>query len=272
METIHFDYTYIIRYRYSEENEYQQDFYCTSNPNLASTSKELFDYFSFEDGDDIEIEHQIANDFNNGDYLSDSVVYCLNKKDLDKELVNAYIAYIKFTIERLTKDNIEQYQKCVIKDILDNLQRKCINIYAISQIIKILGCDYDENTGAILQLRQLLDADYRNNLLSQLAPPYKTKQLRYHLDKMDKVYNIKSEKSQYRIGVLMLVFSEYTELLYPNISGNLSTLLRLLSDYYGIDAPTFRKKQLKDYIDPKTGKNLYGTIKKEHISFWDNLP
>ena len=55
METIHFDYTYIIRYRYSEENEYQQDFYCTSNPNLASTSKELFDYFSFEDWDDIEI-------------------------------------------------------------------------------------------------------------------------------------------------------------------------------------------------------------------------
>lgn len=272
METTKFDYTYIIRYRYSEENEFRQDFYSTNNPDLTPTSQELIDYFYLTTDDEADIEYQLANNFNSGCYLSDGLIFSLNKKELDKELTDTYIAYIKFVVENMPKDDLEQYKKEVIRNILEVMQRKNINTYAIEKILNYLGLDYDENIGIISQLNLILDADYRNNILLELTYPHKINQLRYQLEKMDKFYKVRSEKSQYRIGVLMLKFTDYTDLLYPKIKGKLSTTLRLLSEYYGIKEPTFRKSQLTGYKDPKTGENLYNTIINEHITFWDNLP
>ena len=67
-----YDYTYIIRYRYHEEEDCKIGYYCSNSCDFP-TSEELYGYFNLEEGDEVEVEYQIANDFNGGKYLSDTV-------------------------------------------------------------------------------------------------------------------------------------------------------------------------------------------------------
>lgn len=268
-----YGYTYIIRYKYNEEDGYRQDFYCTNNYELAIDSQELIDYFNIEDGDIIEIVYQIANDFNSNDYLSDGAIYCLNR-NLNSEFVDTQMAYISFVISNLYGDERTDYIRNIVTALLKELKRKSINKYAISTILRLLGKDFEANRGTFEQLEliiKMMDEGWLDDILSKLAPLHKKKQLKYQLDKLDKYYHIQSETSQRRVGILMLVFSEYTTLMYDSIKGNLSELTRLLSDYYKISPPKYRVNDLREYIDPNTHKNLYKTIKNEHIEFWDNL-
>lgn len=266
-----YDYTYIIRYRYHEEEDCKIGYYCSNSCDFP-TSEELYGYFNLEEGDEVEVEYQIANDFNGGKYLSDTVIYYLNRKELSKEHIDAYLAYIGFiSTEQIGKER-KEYAKNVVNEILDNLQRKNINTNVVYGILNLLNVEYENNGRIISQLREFVGEDYFAPILSELAPSNKRKDLKYQLEKMDKLYNIREEQIKYRVGVLILRFMEQTELLYPKVKGTFDKCMKLICKYYEIDVPKGRRNLFETCKDNKTGRKIYDTIRNEHIDFWDCLP
>ena len=123
----------------------------------------------------------------------------------------------------------------------------------------------------VKQLRHILG--YNNDeVLLKLAAPQNVKVVKHYLDKLEQLYKIKEETSQYRVGIILMLFIDRCKLLLPTIQEKLSVASKFIAEYYGIEAPTYRRNVLYGYIDKNNPPNpLYKNILHEQEEFWNML-
>lgn len=276
----HYDYTYIIRYRYSEEADSRIGYYCNNTYDFYPTDSELVDFFNIEDGDEIEILSQVANDFNNDEILSDAVISLLNGTSTlnEEEYIDECLGYIKYISETLYAEELQCYKSEVMKSVLlfmgDLRKQSAIVEITIKRLFKLFGIERDENISIRKQIEQIANPKTDNEILLKLAEPQDIRLLRRHLDWMGRLFNIKEEKSRYMVGVVFLLFSERCKLLLPSVRYNMTKCFGLLADYYGIESPTYRQNDLRTHeIEVKGGrrKKLYDVILGRNGDFWQAI-
>ncbi len=276
----HYDYTYIIRYRYSDEADSRIGYYCNDTYDFYPTSNELEGFFNIEDGDEIAILSQVANDFNNDVILSDSVISLLNGTSTlnEEEYIDRCLGYIAYISENLYGEEWECYKRDVMKSVLlfmgDLRKQNAIVEITIKRLFKLFAIERNENISIRKQIEQIADPKADNEILLKLAEPQDIRLLRRHLDWMGRLYNIKEEKSRYMVGVVFLLFSEKCKLLLPSVRYNMTKCFGLLADYYGIEPPTYRQNELRTHeIEVKGGrrKKLYDVILGRNGDFWQAI-
>lgn len=276
----HYDYTYIIRYRYSEEDNSRIGYYCNNTYDFYPTDSELEGFFNIEDGDEIKILGQVANDFNNDEILSDAVIFLIKGTSTlnEEEYIDECLGYIKFISETLYSEERECYKSEVMKSVLlfmGDLRKQCAIVEStIKRLFKLFGIERDENISIRKQIEQIANPKADNEILLKLAEPQDIRLLRRHLDWMGRLFNIKEEKSRYMVGVVFLLFSERCKLLLPTVRYNMTKCFGLLADYFGIEPPTYRQNDLRTYeIEVKGGrrKKLYDVVLGRNGDFWQAI-
>lgn len=273
----HYDYTYIIRYRYSEEDNSRIGYYCNDTYDFYPTDSELVGFFNIEDGDEIEILSQVANDFNNDEILSDAVISLLNGTSTlnEEEYIDECLGYIAYISETLYGEERECYKRDVMKSVLlfmgDMRKQNAIVEITIKRLFKLFAIERIENISIRKQIEQIADPKTKNEILLQLAEPQDIRPLKGKLDWMGRLYNFKEEKSRYMIGVVFLLFSDKCSLLLPSVRYNMTKCFGLLADYYGIEPPTYRQNDLRTYeIEVKGGRRqkLMDVVLGRNGDFW----
>lgn len=275
-----YSYTTIIKYRYNDEEKENTYYYC-SDDYYSPTEQEIIvikESLSIEE-DDFNIIGSIANDFNEDEYLSDGIHYCLHAKDISDDYIDAQLAYIEFQKENLSEED----KKGIIQSILNDLKEKhnnkilklhfkYINLNTLGKLLRLIGKEIDSQQDIIKQLQTLVNSKYYDKILLQMTSAEYVRTVKSYLDRMAHYYNIKEEKLSYRIAILMMNFLDACNQLSPSIKGNINLGFKLLSEYYEIKTPTFRRDKLFEYKDKKDPKKpLYKTIKNEHMEFWELL-
>ena len=228
------------------------------------------------DKDFFELLGHTANDFNSNGYLSDGLGFVLTDENTSREYADLKLAYIM-------EQNISEEEKIeIVKSLIELYENKSdlkqygirfkVNQYALNKLLYTLGVDIKIETKrkdlVVNQLKSVLRQD-DNNILLKLVAAKDVKTLKSYLNKMEMLFKLKDEKSQYRIGIVLLLFIERCKLLLPTIRDNLSMGTSLIAEYYGIEAPTYRRKKLTAYIDKNhPSKPLYDIIRNNHIDFW----
>lgn len=275
-----YSYTTIIKYRYNDEERENTYYYCSNNYN-SPTEQEISmikEYLLIED-DDFNITDTIANDFNEDEYLSDGIHYCLHAKEISNDYIDAQLAYIEFQKGTLSDEDKKEIAQSILKDLKEKHNNKIlrahfkhININTLNKLFRLIEKEIDPQQDIIKQLQGIVNPKHYDKILLQITTAEYVRTVKSYLDKMAHCYNIKEEKLSYRIAILMMNFLDNCNLLLPSIKGNINLGFKLLSDYYEIKAPTFRRDKLYEYKDKKkTEKSLYKTIKNEHMEFWELL-
>lgn len=276
----HYDYTYVVRYRYSEEDESRKGYYCNDTYDFYPTEDELKDFFNIEDGDELEILGQIGNDFNNDEILSDDIVSYLKGSPYaikDKEYADDCLGYIIYASNILHLEEWKAYKVEVMKSVLIHLDLRKQNPmmeYVLDRLFKIFAIERDNTVSLRKQIELIANPKAFNEILLKLAEPQDIKLLRRDLDWMDRLFHISEEKSRYTVGVLFLLFSERCKFLLPSVKFNMTKCFGLLADYYGIEAPTYRQNELRTHeIEVKGGKRrkLYDVMLSRNGDFWRAL-
>ena len=240
---------------------------------------EIKEDLEINDNDTFELFGHTANDFNGDDYLSDRLQYALTTEDTPKEYVDLQLAYI--TTQYINKED----KIGIIKSLIELYQQKCnfkqfrkmykVNLYALNRLLYVLDEKVEIKSTrrdfVVKQLRHILG--YNNDeVLLKLAAPQNVKVVKHYLNKLEQLYKIKEETSQYRVGIILMLFIERCNLLLPTIQGKLSVASNLIAEYYGIESPTYRRNVLYGYIDKNNPSNpLYKNIIHEQEEFWNML-
>lgn len=275
-------YEYTTAFRYVYENEGKEYFfYHCSNEYMPSDREveEIKEDLEIGDNDIFEMFGQTANDFNGDDYLSDRLRYALTTEDTPKEYVDLQLAYI-------TTQYIDKEDKIgIIKSLIKLYQQKCnfkefrkmykVNLYALNKLLYAL--DEKEEIKStrrdfvVKHLRHILGYD-NDEVVLKLTSKENVRAVKHYLDKIEQLYKIKEETSQYRIGIIIMLFIERCNLLLPTIQSNLSVASSLIAEYYGIEAPTYRRNILYKRIDKDNPSQLlYKNILHEQEEFWNLL-
>ena len=277
-------YGYTTVFRYVYENESIENFYYFCTDEYMPSDKEadeIKEDLEIGDNDTFEMFGHTANDFNGDDYLSDRLISALTVEDTPKEYADLQLAYI-------TTQHIDKEDKIgIIKSLIKLYQQKCnfkqfrkmykVNLYALNRLLYAL--DEKEEIKStrrdfvVKQLRGILGCNKdKNNIILQLTEKKNVKIVKSYLDRLDGCYNIKNETSQYRVGILIMLFLNRCKILLPRVQNNLSLGTSLIAEYYNIEAPTYRKDKLDKYIDKNNpSKPLAETIIQEHYEFWEIL-
>lgn len=275
-----YSYTTIIKYRYNDEERENTYYYCSNNYNSPTEQEiSMIKESLLIEEDDFNITNSIANDFNEDEYLSDGIHYCLHAKDISDDYIDAQLAYIEFQKENLSEED----KKGIIQSILNDLKErrnnkilkvhfKYINLNTLGKLLRLIGKEIDSQQDIIKQLQTLVNSKYYDKILLQMTSAEYARTVKSYLDRMAHYYNIKEEKLLYRRAILMMNFLDDCNLLLPSIRKNINLGFKLLSDYYEITTPTFRRDKLFEYKDKKDPKKLlHESIKKEHMEFWELL-
>lgn len=275
-------YGYTTVFRYVYENENIENFYYFCSDEYMPSDKEVDEIkgdLEISDNDTFELFGHTANDFNGDNYLSDRLRFALTTEDAPKEYVDLQLAYI-------TTQYIDKEDKIgIIKSLIKLYQQKCnfkqfrkmykVNLYALNGLLYAL--DEKEEIKSIRrdfvvkQLKHILG--YNNDeVLLKLTSKEHVRVVKHYLDKLEQLYKIKEETSQYKIGIVFMLFIERCNLLLPTIQGKLSVASNFIAEYYGIEAPTYRRNVLYGYIDKNNpSKPLYKNILHEQEEFWNML-
>lgn len=275
-------YGYTTVFRYVFENENIDNFYYFCSDEYMPSDKEVDEIkedLEISDNDTFELFGHTANDFNGDNYLSDRLKYALATEDTPQEYVDLQLAYI-------TTQHIDREDKIgIIKSLIELYQQKCnfkqfrkmykVNLYALNRLLYVLDEKVEIKSTrrdfVVKQLRHILG--YNNDeVLLKLAAPQNVKVVKHYLDKLEQLYKIKEETSQYRVGIILMLFIDRCKLLLPTIQEKLSVASKFIAEYYGIEAPTYRRNVLYGYIDKNNPPNpLYKNILHEQEEFWNML-
>lgn len=287
--------TYIVKYSYPDYHfESEVGVFCDSDPCGTPPSENTIKAF-FNDGDEpdiIDIIGECGNTFSETKVLSREAIEIINGR-YAKKLTNnifsinllgverwedkkIFLSYIQFVYNNLPYNETvrHEYQQRIIKEIKD-----CITCYnyqinreAIEYILGIFGIKLTDES-IPNQLRKLIDEEAERErrfaLLCKITTPKNTSTLRHLLGKLNKHYHLTFEDNQRKLACILFKFLETYPYINPSIKGKLSTGVRLLSDYFGITAPTFRLREIQDYIDEDTFTIVKSNpkLKSQTISF-----
>lgn len=266
--------TYIVKYSYPDYHfESEIGVFCDSAPcGTPPSEQKLKDFFADGDEPDIvEILVGCSNFFIETSVLSQETIEIINGgyyrignklhsldywKDYTKEDKEIYLSYIKFVYEQLPySDDIRHgYAQRVIQSMKDNIvcHSHQIDRDAVVFILRIFGIILTDES-IPNQLNKLLDKeverDRRYVILCKITSTDNVPTLRHWLDKLNKEYHISYEDNQRKLSCILFKFLNTYPHINPSIKGKLSTGVKLLADYFGVSAPTFRQKELQDYID-----------------------
>ena len=231
------------------------------------------------DNDIFELFGHTANDFNGDNYLSDRLSSALTVENTPKEYIDLQLAYI-------TTQYIDKEDKIgIIKSLIKLYQQKCnfkqyrnmykVNLYALNKLLYALEereeIKSTRRDFVVTQLRHIL-GNNNDEILLKLTSKENVRAVKHHLDKIEQLYKIKEEKSQYRVGIILMLFIDRCSLLLPTIQGKLSVASKFIAEYYGIEAPTYRRNILYKYIDRNNPtRPLYKNIIHEQEEFWYRL-
>lgn len=267
--------TYIVEYSYPDYHfESEIGVFCDSDPCGTPPSKKTLKAF-FDDGgepDIVEIIGTCENTFSETEVLSREAIEIINGgygKKLAHNLFSInllgveeweekkfFLLYIDYVYNRLPSDQAirHNYQQRVIKAIKD-----CINCYSYqinrAAVEYILGIFSIKLTDESIpnQLRKLIDEEAERErkyaILCKITSVNNVPTLRHWLDKLNKRYHITYEDNQRKLACLLFRFLDTYPNVNPSVKGKLSTGVKLLAEYFGITAPTFRLKEIQDYID-----------------------
>lgn len=273
-------YTTVYRYIYEDENI--ENFYYFCSDEYMPSEKEINEVkcnLEITDNDKFELFGHTANDFNQDTYLSDNLRLALTTQNTPQKYADLQLSYI--STQNINKeDKIE-----IIKSLIKLYQEKCdfkqfrniykVNLYTLNRLLNTLDeKDEIKSTRRDLIVNQLkLILGYNNDeILLKLTYKENTKIIKHYLDKLEHLYNIKEETSQYRIAIILMLFIERCNLLLPTIQGKLSVASNLIAKYYGIKAPTYRRNVLYNFVDKNNpSKPLYKNIIHEQEEFWEKL-
>lgn len=267
--------TYIVEYSYPDYHfESEIGVFCDSDPCGTPPSKKTLKAF-FDDGGEpgiVEIIGKCENTFSETEVLSREAIEIINGgygKKLAHNLFSinllgveeweekkVFLLYIDYVYNRLPSDQSirHNYQQRVIKAIKD-----CINCYSYqinrAAVEYILGIFSIKLTDESIpnQLRKLIDEEAERErkyaILCKITSINNVPTLRHWLDKLNKRYHITYEDNQRKLACLLFKFLDTYPNVNPSVKGKLSTGVKLLAEYFGITAPTFRLKEIQDYID-----------------------
>ena len=272
-------YEYTTAFRYVYENERKEYLYYHCSNEYMPTDKEIEvikDNLEIGDNDIFEFFGHTANEFNGDNYLSDRLRFALTSKETPQEYADLQLAYI--TTQYINKeDKIE-----IIKSLTKLYQQKCnfkqlrkmykVNLYALNRLLYALDEKKEIKSTrrdfVVKQLRHILG--YNNDdVLLKLTSKENVRAVKHYLDKLEQLYKIKEERSQYRVGIITMLFIDRCNLLLPAIQGKLSVASKLIAEYYRIEAPTYRRDVLYKYIDKNNPSiPLYKNILHEQEEFW----
>lgn len=275
-------YGYTTVFRYVYENEDIEDFYYFCTDEYMPSNREIDevkDDLEIGCNDTFELFGHTANDFNGDKFLSDNARFVLTAEDAPHEYVDLQLAYI-------TTQHIEKEDKIrIINSLIKLYQKKCyfkqyrkmykVNLYALNSLLYTLGENEKIKTTrkdfVVKQLKLILGHN-NDEVLLKLTSKENVRAVKKNLDKLEQLYKIKEEASQYRVGIILMLFIDRCNLLLPTIQGKLSVASNFIAEYYGIKAPTYRRNILYKYIDKSNpSKPLYKNIIHEQEEFWDTL-
>lgn len=267
--------TYIVEYSYPDYHfESEIGVFCDSDPCGTPPSEQTLKAF-FDDGEEpdiIEIIGECGNTFSDTELLSREVIEIINggySKKLANNLFSInllraetwedkkiFLCYIDYVYNKLPyEENVRHdYQQCIIKEIRENIvcYSYQINRKAVEFILGIFGIKITDES-IPNQLRKLIDEDAERErrfaLLCKITTKKNTPTLRHWLDKLNKHYRLTYEDNQRNLACILFKFLETYPYVNPSVKGKLSTGVRLLAEYFGITAPTFRLREIQDYID-----------------------
>lgn len=275
-------YGYTTVFRYVYENESIENFYYFCSDEYMPSDKEVDEIkedLEIGDNDIFELFGHTANDFNGDNYLSDRLSSALTVENTPKEYIDLQLAYI-------TTQYIDKEDKIgIIKSLIKLYQQKCnfkqyrnmykVNLYALNKLLYALEereeIKSTRRDFVVTQLRHIL-GNNNDEILLKLTSKENVRAVKHHLDKIEQLYKIKEEKSQYRVGIILMLFIDRCSLLLPTIQGKLSVASKFIAEYYGIEAPTYRRNILYKYIDRNNPtRPLYKNIIHEQEEFWYRL-
>lgn len=268
--------TYIVKYSYPDYHfESEVGVFCDYDPNGTPPSEDTLKKF-FDDGDEpdiVDIIGACSNNFDGANLLSREAIEIINggyRKKLasrqppsiellcveDWEDKKIFLSYIQFVYQQLPHDEKTRhdYQQRIIKAIRESIVCYAYQIdrKAVERILEIFGEKLTDDS-IPRQLRKLLDKERererRYAILCKLALVENVPILRDRLAELNKKYHITYEDNQRKLACIFHKFLETYPHLLPSVQGKLSTGIKLLSDYFGIDAPTFRARDIQNYID-----------------------
>ena len=274
-----YGYTTVFRYVYKKES-IENFYYFCSDEYMPSDKEvdEIKEDLEIGDNDTFELFGHTANDFNGDDYLSDRLNSALTVEDTPKEYVDLQLAYIttQYTDKEdkigLIKSLIKLYQqKCIFKQFRKMYK---VNLYALNKLLYVLDekgeIKSTRRDVVVKQLRHILENN--NEILLKLTSKENVRAVKRYLEKIEQLYKIKEETSRYRVGIILMLFIDRCSLLLPTIQGKLSVASNFIAEYYGIEAPTYRRNTLYKYIDKNNPtRPLYKNIIHEQEEFWHEL-
>lgn len=267
--------TYIVKYSYPDYHfESEIGVFCDSDPCGTPPSEKALKAF-FDDGDEpdtVEIIVECGNTFSETELLSREVIEIINsgygkklahntfsinligvEKWEDKKV---FLSYIEYVYNQLPYDESirHDYQQRIIKALKD-----CITCYsyqinreAVEFILSIFGIKLTDES-IPNQLRKLIDEEAERErrfaLLCKITTQSNTPTLRHWLDKLNKHYHLTFEDNQRKLACILFKFLETYPHVNPSVRGKLSTGIKLLTEYFGITTPTFRLREIQDYIE-----------------------
>ena len=237
-------YGYTTVFRYVYENESIENFYYFCSDEYMPSDKEVDEIkedLEIGDNDIFELFGHTANDFNGDKYLSDRLSSALTVEDTPKEYVDLQLAYI-------TTQYIDKEDKIgIIKSLIKLYQQKCnfkqyrsmykINLYALNKLLYALEereeIKSTRRDFVVTQLRHIL-GNNNDEILLKLTSKENVRTVKHHLD--------------------------------------ISVASKFIAEYYGIEAPTYRRNILYKYIDKNNPtRPLYKNIIHEQEEFWYRL-
>jgi len=267
--------TYIVKYSYPDYHfESEIGVFCDNDPCGTPPSDKVLKAF-FDDGEEpdmIEIIDTCCNNFSGTSELSDEVIIIINNgysnaiahippslgllMAQSKEEQEVFLLYIAFVYNQLPYDKEVQhdYQQRIIKALKDNIACHSyqINREAVAFILRIFGIKLSEES-IPNQLRKLLDEEAEKErkyaILCKIATSANVPTLRHWLDKLNKKYHLTYETNQRKLACILYKYLDTYPHVNPSVKGKLSTGVKLLAEYYGITPPTFRMREIQDYID-----------------------
>lgn len=275
--------TYIVKYSYPDYHfESEIGVFCDNDPCGTPPSDKVLKAF-FDDGDEpdiIEIIGECGNSFTDTSVLSNEVIEIVNNgyyrtfdgklrcfdllRSESREEKEVYLSYISFVYNQLPYDRVilHDYEQRIIKALRDNIECHSyqINREAVEFILAIFGIKLSEES-IPNQLRRLLDEEAekerRYAILCKISTSTNAPTLRHWLDKLNKKYHLTYETNQRKLACILFKFLDAYPHVNPSVRGKLSTGVKLLTDYFGITPPTFRLKEIQDYID----EDAYAMVK-----------
>ncbi|MBD5353048.1 MAG: hypothetical protein HDR86_09530 [Bacteroides sp.] len=274
--------TYIVKYSYPDYHfESEVGVFCDNDPCGTPPSEKTLKAF-FDDGgepDIIEIIEDCVNTFSETELLSREAIEIINNGYGKKHAHNlfsinllrvekwedkkVFLSYIGYVYNQLPYDKSIRYdyQQRIIRAIKD-----CITCYsyqinreAVEFILDVFSIKLT-NESIPNQLRKLIDEEAERErrfaLLCKITTQKNTPTLRHWLDKLNKHYHFTFEDNQRKLACILFKFLDTYPYVNSSVKGKLSTGVRLLADYFGITAPTFRLREIQDYIDEDAFTNI----------------